>query len=302
MGGERLRVAAALGVTLFAWGMSYIWTKIVLEAMGPFSLVFVRFSLATLLFAAALMLLKRPLQPLSPGQHGWMFVLALLQPAGHFAFETCGLLYTSASAAALIVAAIPLAVLVLEMLAGRRQRESGELVRILVSMVGVAAIILGGSGTAGGGGALTGNLLMLGAVFSTAGYVVLGGNLIRRIDPLTVTFMQVAWGAVLFLPGCLWETARHGLPRLDVGSLGALGALTVLASFGAFLCYNYVLGRRCATWAALWLNAVPVVTSAAAWALLDERLGFWQMAGGLVVCLAVVLPGWHGRKRCPEAV
>jgi len=307
---DRTGVAAALAMTVLAWGMSYVWTKIVLVGMGPFTLVFLRFFGASALFALALAAGGRTLQRLSAADHGRMFALALLQPVGHFAFETCGLLATSASAAALIVAAIPLAVLALSALCGRERAGVGDLVRILASAGGVGLIILGGGEAASGlglaGKAFWGNLLMVGAVAATAGYVVLGGALTRRIDGLTITFLQLAWGAALFFPAGLWEIADQGWPRLSTGGAWALAALTVLASFGGFLSYNYVLARLSAARAALWLNAVPVVTTLAAWGFLDERLGNWQIVGGLAVFVAVAAPRtllpWRRARKLAPAV
>lgn len=295
-------VAAALAVTLFAWGLSYVWTKIVLAEMGPFTLVCTRFTLATGLFALAFAATGRRPRRLSPGDHGRLFLLALLQPVGHFAFETCGLVWTTASAAALIVAAIPLTVAALEALLGRRRAGPVELARIAASVAGVACVVAGGTGLRWGG-QLRGDLLMLGAVVSTAGYVVLGGALTRRLDALTVTFVQLAWGAALFAPACAWELAGRGWPQLTARGAAALAALTVLASFAAFVCYNFVLARCSATRAALWLNAVPVVTALAAWATLGERLTLLEGLGGAVVFAAVAAPaGRHGRAaaRAPQ--
>ena len=118
--------------------MSYVWTKIVLTQMGPFSLVCIRFTLATGLFGLAFVCTGRHPRRLSLAEHGRMFALALLQPVGHFAFETCGLRLTSATAAALIVAAIPLAVTGLAAISGRERLHAGNLARILVSMDGTS--------------------------------------------------------------------------------------------------------------------------------------------------------------------
>ena len=200
--------------------------------MGPFTVVFIRFALAAGLFALAFAVSGRRRQRLSPADHGRMFGLALFQPVGHFAFETCGLQYTSASAAALIVAAIPLAVLGLSVACGRERAGRGDLVRILASAAGVAFLVAGaGSGADGGPadgifrGARLGDLLMVGAVFSTAGYVVLGGALTRRIDALTVTFLQIAWGAALFFACQPLGNCRPGLAApFRPGGLGPGGA------------------------------------------------------------------------------
>ena len=285
-------VTAALALTLFAWGMSYVWTKTALAEMGPFTLVCFRFVLATGLFVLAFAVTGRRPQRLSRADHGRLFLLALIQPVGHFAFETCGLVLTSATAAALIVAAIPLTVAGLDAALGRSRPGPGELARILASLAGVGCVIAGGTGLRLGG-RLAGDLLMVGAVVSTAGYVVLGGALTRRLDAWTVTFSQLAWGAALFVPGCSFELARRGWPPLSGQGAAALAALTVLASFAAFLCYNFALARLNATRAALWLSAVPVVTAFAAWAFLGERLTPLEVVGGAVVCAAVAAPGWR---------
>ncbi len=294
-----LAVTMALALTLVAWGLSYVWTKIVLAEMGPFTLVCIRFSLATGLFGLAFVLTGRRPHRLSLADHGRMLGLAVLQPVGHFAFETCGLRLTGASSAALIVAAIPLAVMAVAGASGRERLTAGNLGRILVSVVGVICI-MAGPPLAPGNGELAGDLLMLGAVLSTAGYVVLGGGLTRRLDALTVTFLQLAWGALLFFPACVWEIQANGWPTVSARGAFALGALTVLASFAAFTCYNFVLGRMPATRAALWLNAVPVVTAVAAWGMLDERLSLWQLLGGGLVVLAAAAPGRKKTVAAPK--
>ncbi len=287
-------VAAALAVTLFAWGLSYVWTKIALAEMGPFTLACARFSLATGLFALAFAVSGRRPRPLSRADHGRLILLSLLQPVGHFAFETCGLVLTSASAAACIVAAIPLAVVGLDAALGRGRAGLSELARVAASMAGVACVVAGGAGP--GGGKLAGDLLMVGAVAATAGYVVAGGALARRLDALTVTFVQLAWGAALFAPACAFELAGRGWPRLTAGGAAALAALAVLASFAGFACYNFVLARLSAARAALWLNAVPVVTALAAWAALGERLSLLEAAGGIMVLAAVAAPASGGKR------
>jgi len=70
---------------------------------------------------------------------------------------------------------------------------------------------------------------------------------------LTVTFLQLAWGAVLFLPAGIWETARHGRSGRSPRGTGTRAALTVLASCAAFICYTFVLGKMSPTRAPLWL-------------------------------------------------
>jgi drug/metabolite transporter (DMT)-like permease len=65
--------------------------------------------------------------------------------------------------------------------------------------------------------------------------------------------------------------------------------LTVFATVGAFLCYNFALSQVPASRAAVFVNGIPVVTAIGAWVLLDERLTVIQTGGGGLVLVAVFL-------------
>jgi len=63
----------------------------------------------------------------------------------------------------------------------------------------------------------------------------------------------------------------------------ALLYLTIFATIGAFLCYNYALTKIPAFRAAVFINGIPVVTALGAWILLGESLTVVQAAGGVLV-------------------
>ena len=83
-------------------------------------------------------------------------------------------------------------------------------------------------------------------------------------------------------------------------SVEALLYLTIFATIGAFLCYNYALSRIPASRAAVFINGIPVVTALGAWIVLGESLTPVQAAGGVLVLCAVFLtnlPGlWAARR------
>jgi drug/metabolite transporter (DMT)-like permease len=69
----------------------------------------------------------------------------------------------------------------------------------------------------------------------------------------------------------------------------ALIVLTIFATIGAFLCYNFALTRIPAAQAAVCINGIPLVTACGAWVLLGETLTSMQFLGGALVLVAVFL-------------
>ena len=81
-----------------------------------------------------------------------------------------------------------------------------------------------------------------------------------------------------------------------IGAGPALVALTLFATIGAFLCYNFALSRIPTARAAVCINAIPLITTFGAWLLLDERLTALQGIGGLVVLGAVYLANYSPER------
>lgn len=80
------------------------------------------------------------------------------------------------------------------------------------------------------------------------------------------------------------------LPVDDVLRLhAALVCLTLFATVGAFVCSNCPPVRLLASRAAVFINAIPVVTAAVAWLLLGKTLTVAQAGWGPVVLFGVHL-------------
>ncbi|MEA3471138.1 MAG: EamA family transporter, partial [Thermodesulfobacteriota bacterium] len=79
--------------------------------------------------------------------------------------------------------------------------------------------------------------------------------------------------------------------------------LTVFATIGAFLCYNFALTRIAATQASLFINIIPIITAIGAWILLNETLTMIQAFGGILVLLSVFIANLPGlRSKIPEHI
>lgn len=282
-----LTYLALAGAVLF-WGLSFVGTKIALETLPPFTLIFGRFSLASIFF---LILLRRLGFPrFNRRDHVKVFLTALFEPGLYFVFETIGLQHTSAAKTALIIATIPLAVAVLSRTILGERTTWVSIVGIFVSLVGIAILITGDPSFEWDlSGPLFGDLMVVGAVISAALYMIIARHLGERHTALEITTLQIFWGALMFAPGFLWELPGIEWSAVSWASLASLIYLTLFATITAFICYNYALTQAPASRAAIFINCIPVVTAFGAWIILGEFLTPVQMAGGLLVIFAVCM-------------
>jgi drug/metabolite transporter (DMT)-like permease len=214
-----------------------------------------------------------------------------------------GLQFTSASKASLIVATIPVAVLALSALFLRERFNGVVIVGIGLSLVGVAMLVFGDPNVNWSfDGPMLGDLLMFGAVIAMAIYTVLMKNLAATRSALDITGLQIIYGALLFAPAFFWQLPNTDWSGLTARSLVALISLTLFATIGAFLSFNFALSKIPATRTAIFLNCVPVVTAIGAWLVLGEWLTAVQIAGGVVVLVSVYLTNFLGDKRIKMGV
>ena len=115
--------------------------------------------------------------------------------------------------------------------------------------------------------------------------VTFGGAVMRQNDPLVLNICINAWMA-LGLGVYLAATGSQALPTTGLGWSGLIGAtLCYLVAFTAwFVSLRLVDPIR----VAILFNIEPVVTIAAAWIMLGERLGPIQLLGGSLVIAAIV--------------
>jgi drug/metabolite transporter (DMT)-like permease len=292
---------ALMGAVIF-WGLSFVATKMALTSIPTFTLIFARFSISALFFL--LLMVRNGLPRFSKRDHGFLFLLSLFEPGLYFVFETLGLQYTSAPKASLIIATIPIAVLLLSTIFLKEKSSPARLFSIVLSFAGIFILITGETGfSLSLEGSFIGDLLIFGAVISAALYIVSARNLGRRYSALEITSMQVFYGAFFYTPAFLWELPGIEWSHISGSSLGAVVYLTIFATIGAFLCYNFALTRISATRASLFINMIPVVTAIGAWLLLNETLTLIQAFGGLLVLLSVFIASLPGLgAKVPEHI
>jgi len=314
-----LLIQLAMLTTMVLWGVSFVASKIVLDRIGPLPYMGFRFLLAAGVLALLVLVIGPP--RFSRRTHGLIALTALAEPIAYFLFESYGLSIVGATTTSLIIALVPLAVMVMAALFLGEAMHLRGVIAVVVSIAGIALLVFGedliGSGGGIGGalrGTITGSdspvaaidpsrkllgvLLVLGAVFAAAGYITLARSLTQKHDPIRLTILQTWWGALFFF--VLWQVTTPGFSTVaDLPSIvwGALVFLVIGATVTAFLLYNWALKYERAATAALYINAIPVITAVTAWVVLDERLVPIQLVGAACVLGAVRLSTWRSKVR-----
>ena len=201
---------------------------------------------------------------------------------------TTGLTTIPAGDSALLIAATPVFVALLAVVAGTDILTRTRLAGVLVSFAGVAVVIASGPGLTLGG-SIGGELITLAAAFCWAVYTAYASPYLRRHSPLRAT----AWGS---LAGTLVlaPLAVIQLRSVDVAALGPEVGLAILysgflaAGVSNVLVMNGVKVVGPTRTAALQF-LVPAIAVALAAVFLSEPIRPGQVVGGVVILAGVAL-------------
>jgi drug/metabolite transporter (DMT)-like permease len=133
----------------------------------------------------------------------------------------------------------------------------------------------------------TGDFLVLASTVNWAIYSVLGRGTLRELGALRATAGAMLCGWILLLPLWVRESGWTEYVGLSAAGWAALLFLGVICSGFSYLFWYGGLERLESTRVASYLYIEPLVTLAAAVALLGEPVAGTTVAGGLLVLLGV---------------
>ncbi len=283
----------------FAFGLSFVSTKFALRGFEPLLIALIRFALAGAILWT-IWWLRAERERATRAELARLAALGFVSLTVYFTFENIGIAHTSASEAAILIAAIPIFVNILNVFTLKEHNSALEWTGIALSFAGVVLLIQFGNG--GGGGTLFGNLLVLAASLSAAVYNVMARRLLVSRSALFVTAFQNLFGALFMLPLAVVELLVVGVRRPTVPAVIGLAYLTLFCSVLAYLLLNYAFRFIEASKASVFTNLVPVIAVAAAYVMLGERFTAGQLAAAVVVVVGVWLTNRGGRaSRSPSA-
>lgn len=223
-----------------------------------------------------------------------LFLLASLGMGVAVGPQYIGARSTSAANVALIFAACPVLVALIEILVWRvpvgNQRAGG----MLLAICGVLVVLSRGEGTALGQLQFSnGDLWVLLAACGWALYTALSKR--QPLPPLPGSVRLAALtggGALVLAPFALMETIGGTVPDFNDGRVYALlFFLAIVPSIGAYFCFDRLVSLVGPAGASVSMYMVPLFASLAAWPLLGEVPATYHAAGFAFILSGVMLSG-----------
>lgn len=283
---RRLAEVAVLGVMVI-WGGNFIVVKSAVTVLPPVGFTFLRFALASLVLLVLLRLREG-----SIGLPRRDFVsIAALGALGFGAYQilwTTGLTTVGAGDSALLIAATPVMVALLAVVARTDVLTPLKLAGVLISFAGVAIVVASGPGLSLGG-SIVGELITLGAAICWAIYTAFAGPYLRRHSPLRATAWATVAGTVVLAPLAVLQLATVEGPVITPEILGAvLYAGLLAAGVSNVIVMNGIKVVGPTRTAALQF-LVPALAVVFAAIFLNEAIRPGQVVGGIVIVAGVVL-------------
>ena len=228
---------------------------------------------------------KRPPPPPLSWHDRKILTLAGLLFAIDIAFWHWSVQFTTIANATLLSNLNPVVVALASVLLFRERLGRRFFFGLALAIIGAA--VLAGASFETGGEKLKGDILaVITAVFYGA-YLLVVGRLRGRLDTAVIMAWSSSVAALLLLP-LAWISGEQLLPATAEG-----WAIVVVLAFSAQLLGQsliaYAFAHLPAAFGALTLLIQPIVAAIAAWILLDEYLGFTELAGAAVILSGILI-------------
>ncbi len=285
----------AITFAMLFWGMSFVWTKQLLNAEFPvFTIVFLRLAIASAIFVT-LFKIQHKLEKIRKGDWKWFFLLAFFEPFLYFIGEDFGMMYVDASFAAVMIALIPIVVSLTMHFVEKETLRKEFFIGTIVSVLGVFIM------TFGFGESIhvnpKGVAILMVAVIAAAGYSVMLSRMLKVYSPVTVTTLQNLLAIPFYLPlVCIFDLRLWGGLPWTGNLILCLVCLAVFCSAGAYMCYSYAAKQISVTKVSVFANAIPIVTLSCAALIGQETVTLQKCAGVVLVVSGVIVSQLNFRR------
>lgn len=282
--------------SMIFWGISFVWTKELLNANFPvFLILTIRLAIASLLMFSVFKLMGK-LERIEKTDLPKFFLLALFEPFLYFIGENFSMHFVDASFAAIMIALLPIVNPIALHIFNKDKIGWNLLFGAVISVIGIMIMSINPEGEIKI--SWQGTLLLLLAVFAGSGYSVILSRLINKYNPITITTTQNIVGILYFLPCLLiFDLDKISSVVWTKDAILSLVFLAIFCSAGAFMLYSYSAKLLSVIRVSIFTNAIPVVTIIVAIILGQELFSFLKVLGILIVVSGLLLSQFGFKKR-----
>lgn len=269
------------------WGGNFAVVKHGAERFGPLAFNAVRMLVATVLLLLAVRVLREPRA--TAAQWKRLLALGLLGNGLYQLLFIKAISLTRSANVAIVISSTPAMLALVGRIRGTETFSGKAVGGVVLSMAGIALVILGGATGAAPGGSLLGDLYAFAAVWCWVAYTTMLKPYTESVPAVTLSAVTMVGGAVPIALLALPELSRVPWPRLGWEAWGAVFYAGVLAIALGYLAWYRGLRILGPTRTAMYSNLQPVVALAVGAFLLHETPTAWQLLGAAGTMLGLVL-------------
>lgn len=296
--GRPLIKAVAFAVIYVVWGSTYLGIRLAVETIPPFLMAGTRYGLAGVALYA--LLRARGVKPPTLAEWRHALVAGLLMLTAGNGLVTWAEKSVPSNVAALLVAAVPLHVALLEWVRPTGRRPGAAVFAgVVLGFAGMVLLVSPGGAPLVAG--QTPSTLAIVAVL-IAGLAWAIGSLYARYAPrssnplMAAAQQMIAGGVGLLLAAAVrGDLARASAEHISTSSAIAFLYLTVFGSLVAFSAFGYLVQEATPAQLSTTAYVNPVVAVILGWSLLGERLSPRALAGAALIVVAVMMMTFGNR-------
>ncbi|MBU0509467.1 DMT family transporter [bacterium] len=291
--------AAFLFLGGLAWGTSFLWIKIALEEIGPFTLVAYRVGFGCLTVWILMWLLRLRLAP-SRGQLRIMILLGLIYTAIPFVLISWAEKHIDSGIAGILNGSMPLFTMLIAHWTLPDDRITiPKAIGLITGLVGLALLVIRDIRPEGLAGSLWGQLAVVGAAICYAVGVVLIRSRLKGMHSVPVAAVALSVALVVALAAALIVEHPFAIPRHPRTWL-ACSWMGILSTGLSYLAGVYLIHAWGATRSALVTYLFPVTAVALGIIFFGERPSWQELAGGVLVIGGIALV--NARPASPQLI
>jgi drug/metabolite transporter (DMT)-like permease len=286
MGSMKPNEWALLIILSIFWGGSFFFTEIALRDFQPFTLVFLRISIAALILIIVVYLSGRHL-PVSLKTWRGYIIMGLINNAIPFSLIVWGQTRIESGVASILNATAPIfTVLLAHLLTSDERLTIPKIMGVLVGFIGVYLMMMPelNNGFSWRG---LGQLAVLGAA-SSYSFAAIFGKRFKHIPAVVNSAGMLLCSSIIMLPLVIIIDAPWSL-RPSFEAVSALLGIAVISTVAAYLLYFHLLSAAGATNVLLVTFLIPVSALLLGVGVLGEVIKFFEYAGMGCIFLGLII-------------
>jgi drug/metabolite transporter (DMT)-like permease len=274
------------------WGGMYVVSKVVLDAIPPFTLLTLRLVIGIvtlfIFFQLSALIKKEERRKMTSDQVWKIFLVGCVGYGISLGFQFVGTKLSTASNGSLVTSATPAFILIFAPILLGEKTTTRRIAALIVSSLGVIAVIDPRAAELSPD-LFWGNLALIAAALTWALYSVLARKVSQAVDVIEATMIMLMGGVPSGIAFSVWEIATLGVGTITPGVIGGVLFIAIVSTAFAMFLWNFAFANLPAAVASLTFFAQPVVGTLLGWFFLGEQITPLFLIGGAMIGIGLVI-------------